>query len=422
MAGNIFVLGLDEQNMRTLHDVAGFADYRFRPLLSVEELVEADRLPMRSLLDTARRQLSEVEGTVDAIVGYWDFPVSSMVPILCRERGLRSATLESVLKCEHKYWSRVVQSEVIDDHPRFAAVPLDATAPPADLGFPFWLKPVKAFSSQLAFRIEDTAGFTDALARIREGIDRVGEPFDVVLEHADLPEEIGRLGGQTCLAEEAVGGRQVTVEGYDAGDGVHVYGIVDSHDYPGTPSFQRYQYPSSLPEHVQTRLADLSRRVIEHIGLRSVPFNIEYFWDRDSGAITLLEINPRHSQSHAILFDLVDGVPNHQCVLRLAIGADPDLPYRQGPYRVAAKWFVRRFEDGVARRVPSAEELATVERELPGCRAEPMVSEGDRLSDLREQDSYSYAYATVHVGATDEGELKDKYERCLELLPFEFTD
>ncbi|MFD6795324.1 MULTISPECIES: hypothetical protein [Prauserella salsuginis group] len=117
MAGNIFVLGLDEQNLSTLHDVAGFADYRFRPLLSAEELVEADRLPMQSLLDKARRQLSEFDGSVDAIVGYWDFPVSSMVPILCRERGLRAATLESVLKCEHKYWSRVVQSEVIDEYP-----------------------------------------------------------------------------------------------------------------------------------------------------------------------------------------------------------------------------------------------------------------------------------------------------------------
>ncbi|OZM71119.1 biotin carboxylase [Amycolatopsis antarctica] len=422
MTRDIFVLGLDSKNFRTFADIEGLAGYEFHPLLSFEEMLEADRFPMAELLAKAERQLDEFDGTVDAIVGYWDFPVSSMVPILCARRKLRSASLESVLKCEHKYWSRVEQAKVIDEYPRFGLVPLDSTEPPAGVGFPMWVKPVKAFSSELAFRVTDRDQFVAALAEVRDGIGRVGEAFQYVLDRADLPADIAEIGAQVCVAEEAVGGRQVTVEGYDNGDGVHVYGVIDSHDYPGTSSFQRYQYPSSLPEQTQRQMADISRRVIEHIGLTSVAFNIEYFWDPQTDEINLLEINPRHSQSHAMLFDYVDGVPNHQCVVNLALGIDPDMPYRKGPYQFAAKWFVRRFADGVVHRGPTPEELSTMERTIPGCVAEVLAHEGDRLSDLPEQDSYSYAYATVHVGADSEEELATKYAQCLDALPFEFGD
>ena len=44
----------------------------------------------------------------------------------------------------------------------------------------------------------------------------------------------------------------------------------------------------------------------------------------------VLEVNPQHSQSHAELFEQVDGVPNHLAMLRLALGRDPELPPRQG--------------------------------------------------------------------------------------------
>jgi hypothetical protein len=47
------------------------------------------------------------------------------------------------------------------------------------------------------------------------------------------------------------------------------------------------------------------------------------------------------------------------------------------------------------------------------------VSIGQRLSELLEQDSYSYELADVFIGAQDEDELLRKYERCLEILTFE---
>jgi hypothetical protein len=420
---NVFVLGLDEHNEQVLADLPDADRYRFHPLLTIEELQYNEEIPVPELLDKAQRQIEEFGEPVHALIGFWDFPVSTMVPILARRTGLRSASLESVVKCEHKYWSRLEQQQVIDAYPRFGLVDLDgAPALPDALRFPVWLKPVKSFSSDLAFHVADERELQDAAAEIREGIGRVGEPFQFVLDQLDLPREIAEAGGSACLAEEAATGAQVTVEGYSYGGDVHAYGIVDSVTCDDSPSFLRFQYPSSIPAGVADRMIDISKRVIGRIGLSDTTFNIEYFWDADRDEIALLEVNPRHSQSHAELFAQVDGITNHHTMLELALGRRPRLPRREGPYAVSAKWFLRRSTDGRALRVPTAEEIERVERDVPGCTVDVIVEPGDRLSELHDQDSYSYKIANIYVGAGDTAELTAKYERCVAALPFEFDD
>jgi biotin carboxylase len=329
-----------------------------------------------------------------------------------------------VVKCEHKYWSRLEQRQVIDEVPRFGLLDLDDEDPglPEGLRYPVWVKPVKSASSSLAFRVENHKQLQDAAAEIREGIGRIGDPFEYVLDQLDLPTEIADAGGSACLVEEAATGAQVTVEGYSYRGDVRVYGIVDSVTCPGSSSFLRYQYPSTVPAAVADRLAELSRRVIGRIGLDGTTFDIEYFWDAERDAITLLEVNPRHSQSHAELFEQVDGITHHDVMLQLALGREPRPPHRKGPYAMAAKWFLRRDEDGVAVRVPTAEEIERVEHDVPGCTVTVSVQVGDRLSELHDQDSYSYAIANVFVGADSEDELREKYERAVAGLPFEFEE
>lgn len=423
MPANVFVPGLDELNLETLHKLPHPPRCHFHSLLSVEELVEPDEIDLETLLEKAQRQLESFHGDIDAVIGYRDFPVSTMVPILCRRLGLPTTPLTSVVTCEHKYWSRLEQQKVIDEYPRFGLVDLqDSPEPPAGMNFPLWLKPVKSFSSQLAYKVTDRHEFARAAEAVRSGIGRVGNPFDYVLSMLDPPAEIAEAGGKACLAEEAVDGEQLTVEGYTRNGRVHPYGVIDSINYEGTSSFLRYQYPSQLPEHVKNRVVDISERVIRQVGLDAGTFNIEYFWNREQDRINLLEINPRLSQSHARLFECVDGAPNHQCMVRLALGRPPELPYRRGTYNVAGKWFLRRFCDGVVRRLPSAEEITSIQQEIPGVTVDLIPGEGTRLSDLPGQDSYSYELADVFVGADDQAELTDKYERCVRALHFEFAE
>jgi hypothetical protein len=419
MAVNVFVLGLDEHNERILRDMPDAKQYRFYPLLSIDELF-GEQIPLRDLLDKAAHQLEDFEGTVDVIMGFWDFPVSTMVPILChRLGGLCCASLEAVVKCEHKYWSRLEQQKVIDQYPRFGVVdPQRDTDPPQGMSYPMWIKPVKSTSSDLAFGVANQQEFQNALAQIRDGIGRIGAPFETVLEHLELPPEITAVGGQVCLVEETLSGRQLTFEGYRYRSQTHTLGVVDSVTHDDSPSFLRYQYPAAIPDRVAERMADISDRIVRQVGLDHTTFNIEFFWDDNTDALSVLEINPRHSQSHAELFAQVDGAPNHLAMLRLVLGRDPELPHRQGPYRVAAKWFLRHWNDGVVRRHPTEREIKQVQREIPGVTVEVTAHEDDRLSELIGQDSYSYILANIYVGAQDEAELTEKYQRCIRALPF----
>lgn len=422
MPYNIFVLGLDELNLETLRELPRASEYRFQPLLSRGELLYPDEIHISELVDKAEARLASLAGPVDAVVGYWDFPVSSMLPILCERFGLRGPSLDAVVKCEHKYWSRLEQQKVIDEYPRFALVDVDHPLAPAGLRYPMWLKPVKSFASELAFYVPGPEEFGGAVAAIREGVSRVGTAFDSVLDLLDLPPEVARAGGRACLAEEALHGMPVTVEGYSLEGEIRIYGVVDSIDYPDSPSFLRYQYPSMLPEPVIDRMIGVTERVVRQIGLDNGAFNVEFFWEVAGDSVSLLEINPRHSQSHARLFADVDGVPNHECMVSLALGQTPELSHRRGPYDIAAKWFMRRFVDGVVRREPTAEEIARVEREIPGVTVHVVAHEGVRLSRIPRQDSYSYELADIFIGADDEGELLAKYQRCAESLVFEFDD
>jgi ATP-grasp domain len=419
----VYVLGLDDHHLARLRDLPDADRYDFCPLLSGDELQPRGDIPVEDLLRRAGEELAAAEPPPDAVIGFWDFPVSTMVPILAGDRGLRSASLESVLRCEHKYWCRLEQEQVIDEHPAFGLVDLeDGDHPPEGLRYPMWVKPVKAFSSDLAFAVHDDDSFRAAVDKVRAGIHRVGDPFDRILRRVPLPPEIDAAGGAACLAEETVTGRQLTVEGYvHDGEVVH-YGVIASVQHAELPTIERYQYPATLPDEVRARLFDVTRRLIARVGLDGTTFNVEYFWDEGTGALEVLEVNPRHSASHADLLEMVDGTTNHQAMVRLALGEDPELQQGAGLHGVAAKCYLLHTTDGVVRRVPDADEIDRVCADIPGAEVELHVRVGDRLSELPGQDSYAYKLADVQVGAADEDELLGLFDRARSALSFEVVD
>ncbi len=420
---NVFVVGFDELHRDLFEALPAAAECSFHPLLSRAEQRNPEHLPVRVLLDRARRQLDAFPGSVDGIGGYWDFPTSCIVPILCSERGLPSAPLEAVLRCEHKYWSRVLQREVVPEHvPEFCAVdPFDPSAAESiPLNFPFWIKPVKSFNSYLGFYVGGPDDLEQALAHIRAGIGSLAEPFDYVLSMIELPPEIKPITGAHCIAEQIIsGGRQCTVEGWGFRGEYEVYGVIDSIRYPGRSTFARYQYPSTLPAEVQERMAEISRRVMQHMGFEGSHFNIEYFWEPDTGRIWLLEINSRISQSHSELFAKVDGAANHAVLVDLALGRRPNLPHREGPFSCAAKFYERAFRDAVVRRVPDRARIEEIEARFPGAAVHVLVNPGTRLSDLIRQESYSYELAWIYMGASDEESLLADHRALVEMLDIE---
>jgi len=429
MTRNVFVIGLNDLNAQRLKRLRGVEDIEFHGLVEPAKVYDTQEFDIPEMLADSEKVLDNFDGSIDAIVGYMDFPVSTMLPILCEKYGTRNASLEALLKCEHKFWSRQVMREVIPEHtPAFTAFdPFDDKAlsriGDADLRFPFFVKPIKSSGSRLGFRIDSPEDFDYAIERLRAEIGQISEPFNHVLDRADLPEDIREVNGGYCMAERIIGGRQCTVEGYVHEGEVVPYGTVDSIRYPQVLSFFYYFYPSKLPRRVQDQMYDITRKIMSHIGYDNAAFNIEFFWDELQDRIWLLEINTRVSQSHCDLFESVDGVSHQQVTVDLGLGRKPDMPSGEGAFNVGAEFFYRVFfRDATVARVPSKAEITVAEEQAPGTRIASNVTKGMRLSELPEQDAYSYAVASLWMGANTQGKLLWNYEQVLKRLHYEFTD
>jgi hypothetical protein len=422
---NIFIIGLDPFHLEMALRVRHADEYAFHGLLDYDEIITPETYPFDTLLAKAERQLREFPGTVDAIIVHWDFPASTLLPILCRRLGLRSASLESVLKCEHKYWARLEQQRAIPEcTPRFAAVdPFDDRAlEKLDLDFPFWLKPVKSFGSHLGFHIGDADAFRRAIPVIRRHIPRLGDGFNEVLAHAELPPEVAAVDGYHCIAEEITAGKQCGVEGYVHNGRVAVHGVIDGVKDAHRISFTRWEYPSVWPRRIQERMIAATRRLMAHIGFDNSPYGIEFFWDRKHDRLWVLEVNTRISQSHSYQFIKVEGVSNHEVAIDVALGREPDFGHSLGECACAAKFMLRRYHDATVDRVPTAAEIAAVEKSVPDSRVVVLVEAGQPLSALRDQDSYSFEIANIFLGARSQEELLARYRDVARCLPFEFSD
>jgi hypothetical protein len=418
-------LGLEDFNLALLRQVRHAEHYEFHGLLDYEAVTLDADVEVNVLLREAFSVLDAFSGSIDAIVGYWDFPTILMMPILRRRYGLRGPTLESVLRCEHKYWARLEQREIEPDVvPPFALVDpfAEAALREQPLPFPFWIKPIKAHSSKLGFRVGNFDDYRHAIAEIRGGIRYFATNLNQIMRYAELPPAIQAADGWHCIAEGMIStGRQCTLEGYVFQGVPEVYGIVDSIRGPNRSSFERYQYPSTLPAAIKHRMIGIAKRVIIAAGLDDSPFNMEFFWHRRSDKIWLLETNARISKSHSPLFRMVEGVPHKEVMIDVALGRKPEYPLGSGRFRHAAKFMLRRYDcdnADIIDVVPSESDLDRVKRSFPGTEIRIHVAPGMKLQDLHFRDSYSHEFAEVFVGANSQRKLMQAYRDIAKILRF----
>ncbi|SDK14351.1 ATP-grasp domain-containing protein [Microbulbifer yueqingensis] len=425
MSRQFFVFGMAPMHREYLNAVRGAENFHWLKLFTDDEIVWFPERPMAELLALAEQQVKAYNGDVAGIINHWDFPSSTLHPILCQQHGFRSADLLAVLKCEHKYWSRLEQRKALPDWvPDFCAVDPFAEDPLEQLqfGFPFWLKPIVGHSSQLGFRIDDEAGFRRAIDIIRTEVRQLGELLNFALARVEVPPEVGAVDGNWCVAEKLLTGKQCGIEGTMVNGRYRVHGIVDTVKDSRNQSFTRYEYPSAWPEYAQEKICAAGEALLRQIGFDNSAFGIEFFWDPASDTFRVLELNTRISQSHSDQFVKVHGVSNHEAALDVALDRETDFSALQGEFRCAAKFMLRRYRNTVVTRVPDEAELRALERSIPGCRIHPIVTEGQQLGDLPGQDSYSYEIADICLGAQSQEELLSTYRDLAQQLHFEFAD
>jgi acetyl/propionyl-CoA carboxylase alpha subunit len=166
-------------------------------------------------------------------------------------------------------------------------------------------------------------------------------------------------------------------------------------------------------------MTEITKRIVTQLGYDNAPFNVEYFWDRETDRIWFLEINTRISESHCYLFEQVDGRSHHQVAVELAAGRKPLFPYREGKYEVSGKFFVREWDDAYVDEVPPENVVQYIEQELvPDSIIKIVAEKGKKLSDLMDQDSYSYRIALLFIAGTDKKDLDNK-RRLIEDILYE---
>lgn len=390
-----------------------FAGDVFDDLLTIGEADQ--RLDMLALIEQTieRHRLSDISGVTSA-VGY---PGMSVASIMAKHFGLPGPSIECVLMCEHKYYSRIAQQALVPQAtPSFQLIdPHHPNHIKEEIGLPLFLKPVKSCFSINAHRVAST----DELRRYAAQSllpENFLKPFNDLLKVYTEYE----WNGSYLLAESLLTGRQVSLEGYIYRGRVHTLGIIDSVMYPGTISFKRFEYPSRLSSAVQERMARIAETFVSGIGYDNALFNIEFMYDPATDEIRIIEINPKIASQFPDLFEKVDGTSTYSVMLSLALGEEPVFTRRRGDFKVAASCVLRTFEDRRVLRVPTQEQIASLLEKFPDARIEICAAAGKKLSEVL-QDGKSFRYGLINIGADSIEELEAKFELLKGSLDFQFA-
>lgn len=366
---------------------------------------------------TARRY----RGTIAGVLSSSDYPGATAAAAIATRLRLPGSDPAAVLRCSHKFYSRVAQRVAVPDAtPRFDLVdPEDVKAP--STGFPCFIKPVKGAYSVLTRRVDSLDMLRRSLgtAAVSEFTTSYMKRFNELLARfgGDAP-----VGGRFFLAEELLYGTQVTVEGFVCRGEMSVIGVVDSILHPGTNSFARFDYPSILPAEVQERMKNVAARAIGGIGLDDTLFNIEMIYHPADERLFIVEINPRMCGQFGDLYGKVDGRSSYVAALDIATGGRPASPAPgSGSFRMASSIPLRVYEPVRAMEVPTVERIERVRADHPGTLIWNEIQAGDELAEFdRLEDGFSCRYGVINLGADNREQLWKKFQQIYSALGYRF--
>jgi hypothetical protein len=326
-----------------------------------------------------------------------------------------------VLRLGHKYLSRVLQKEVVPEAaPDFWLVDPDG-APPEDIRYPCFLKPVKGAFSVHTGKIGGAAELESFLRRQAIGTFR----RQTMAIFNTLVGEVGSLAhdGSKFIAEGLLSGVQVTVEGWVQGGNPRIFGIVDSVVDPATGSFIRFDYPSSLSILVQRRMRDIAKRLIRGSTLDDTVFNIEMFYEQATDTVSIIEVNPRLCGQFADLYQKVDGTSSYNVAMNVALGRKPRFDRGDGPFELAASVPLRIFRPSRVVFAPDDDAVDRIAKAHPGTLIWSEVETGMALTDFETyEDGKSARFAVINLGAASRSGLLDKVEALHRELGFVFEE
>lgn len=356
---------------------------------------------------------------LDGIVSNHEQFGALIAAVLAQRLGLPGNDPLAIIACQHKYYGRLVQQQIAPDAvPRFSYIPFPFDPRvPVQLDYPFFIKPIKATYSVLARQIKNAEElkqhlrfnfFEEFLIR------RLVKPFaDIMPLFTSMSMDPNGL-----LAEEVMHGEQLNIDGYCISGEVHFLGVIDEVMYPDTQAFMRFEYPSRLPNAIQTRAKEISKQVLEGLNYQHGFFNIEFVYDQKVDQLKIIEINPRMASQLANLYERVDGCRPYSILFSMAVGEEPQLVQGKGRFKSAASFIFRRFQKPLKQQIPTKAELECALAPYPDAKMMLYYKKGSSL-DREIKWLGSYRYAVLNIGGLSRGDLFDRFNQVCKKLHFE---
>ena len=395
-------------------------EYEIEMVEDTDHQIESDVL---QFIDGLVRKLKH--SSIDGICSANDYPGILIAAALVRELEFPIGyNLLGTYRCSHKYYSRLIQSEVVPDAcPTFFTLVNDSSVEVA-LPYPVFLKPVKSCLSQNAQRINNVEELRELLRtpRIQYHLNTFVRPFNQLIERY-LKSDVFEKDARYMLAEELLSGHQFTVDGYiDEYDKVVILGFTDTVMHSNQISYLRFDHPTNLlPLSVQERVKDVCNDVIKGIELKSSLFNIEFYYNEKNNEIKIIEINPRQVGLFADMYEMVHGQNTYEIMMALATGQTMSFKPRQPSYKHASS-IMLHFSDYntpvIVTNVPSKETRDNILKDFP------MVSlltvTCDVGTQLNMEDRLAYGYGYINICGNSMEEIDRNFHLVKERLGFQF--
>jgi formate-dependent phosphoribosylglycinamide formyltransferase (GAR transformylase) len=327
-----------------------------------------------------------------------------LATVIGERLGLHGASAAAFLRCHDKLVCRRIQADTVPEAtPAFAEVDPDNPPAKAPLAYPFFLKPVTAHLSQLAYTVRNDDEFMAVLAEARARL-------------ADMTAYDESLTGRSfrrLIAEELLAGKLVTFEGYMHRGELTPIGITDAVMHPNGISFLRFEYPTALPQPAVERIESVARRLMPALGFDDSVFNIEFFVT-PAGEVRIVEVNGRMASQFAPLVKALHGVSTYEIQLDLVTGQTPELPPARTDL-VATSFLLRTYSDAIVRSVPDPTEVM---QRFGHAHVEILVRRGQRLSE-NDDDTASHRLAVIALAAPDRDAVCRRFDEAVAMLPFD---
>ncbi|WP_241080769.1 ATP-grasp domain-containing protein [Natranaerofaba carboxydovora] len=378
---------------------------------------------VRNYLEEMISLIKDKPDRYDGIVGTRDM-TSVFSNVICEKTGKPGTTVESMINCQNKYISRIIQNDHLPQNtPKFW---LDSNfLREFPLEPPFFVKPVRANVSYLSQRAHSYNEIRELIKDYTVELVKYNQYFlDSLAVTSHLENQLNLETCNKFLSEEIMEGTQVTVNGYVYGGEPHNFGIVKAAFHDDIISFSHHELPYEISPNLEKQINDVTSELVRALGLNNTFYNVELRIDEEKEKIWIVEVNSRAAFQFAKMIERVKGVNLVQWLCDLAVGEKPrDVSEfrKDETFDYCFNFELRKFSDHDIVRTPMATNLEELSRQYPEVAIKNLVDANTKLSDYK-QNPNSYRYCILDVPGNNKEDILKKYENIVNKLGYEFEE